>query len=213
DPEDVEGSAFQSLVQRSITAWDSLHHVDVEDATIDLHARLLRSSSSLESVMSGTPVSFWFFQRRESFMNQPVLMKWDPHRLDEYVLIPVAEGFVNKRDCIFVSHYWRAPHHPDPEAADLGVQQTFFQKGLARIPMLLRDCEFMWRFPTYEPRAWILYEVAAWALDHRSFFWSHDNRPFIHHLHEMFTSGVRPVFDKYGYKCTNESDLELVTGW
>ena len=243
DPEDVEGStssAFQSLVKRSIAAWDSLHHVDVEGATIDLHTSLLRSHSSLESVMDGN-VSFWFFQHRDSFMNQPVLMKWDPHRLDEYILIPVAEGFVNKRDCIFVSHYWRAPDHPDPEAADLsllrqdldtlewsyiwvdwtcmpqvprsGVQQTFFKKGLARIPMLLRDCEFMWRFPTFEPRAWILYEVAAWVLDHRSFFWSHDNRPFIHHLHEMFTSGVRPVFDKYGYKCTNESDLKLVTGW
>lgn len=242
--EHVEGStsssAFQSLIERSIAAWHSLNHF-VDDTTFDMNANSLRSHSSLESVMKGSPFTYWFFQRRESFMNQPVLMKWDPNRLDEYVLIPVARGFANKRDCFFVSHYWRTPHHPDPDAVDLTllrqdletqewsyiwvdwtcmpqvprseVQKTFFKRGLSQIPMLLRDCGFSWRFPTFEPRAWILYEIAAWVFDHKDFTWTDDNRPFIHHAFEMLTSGVRSVIDKYGYKCTNESDLDIVTGW
>ncbi len=242
--EHVEGStsssAFQSLIERSIAAWDLLNRFGVDDTTFDVHANSLKGHSSLESVMKGS-TAYWFFQRRESFMNQPVLMKWDPNRLDEYVLIPVAKGFVNKQDCFFVSHYWRTPHHPDPDAVDLallrqdletlewsyiwvdwtcmpqvprsGVQKTFFKRGLAQIPMLLRDCGFSFRFPTFEPRAWILYEIAAWVLDHKDFTWTDDNRPFIHHAFEMLTSGVRPVIDKYGYKCTNESDLDIVTGW
>ncbi|KAF9083381.1 hypothetical protein BGX29_003196 [Mortierella sp. GBA35] len=33
------------------------------------------------------------------------------------------------------------------------------------------------------------------------------------HVNEMVSSGVQPTFKKYGYQCTNQSDLTLVTGW
>ncbi|KAF9177937.1 hypothetical protein BGZ51_008114, partial [Haplosporangium sp. Z 767] len=29
----------------------------------------------------------------------------------------------------------------------------------------------------------------------------------------MVTNGVLPTLEKHGYRCTNQSDLKLVTGW
>ncbi|KAI9770342.1 MAG: hypothetical protein M1839_003219 [Geoglossum umbratile] len=237
--EQSEDGVFQSLVERSITAWQSLNYFDGRTTPGYMNINTLRRYSSLESVLEGR--RFWFFQRRESFMRQAVFMKWDPHRLDEYVLLPIDYGFVNKQDCFFVSHYWRTKQHPDPEAVDLSlmrqdlekikwsyiwvdwtclpqvprseVQEWYFNKILQCIPMLIRDCAFEWRFPTFEPRAWILLEVAENVFCHKGFIWTDDNRPFILHLQEMLAHGVRPVVDKYGYKCTSKSDLRLIIGW
>ena len=79
----------------------------------------LRNLTSLEALLENG--QFWFFQRKECFIRQKLLMKWDPDRLDTYILLPVHYGFVNNQDCFFVSHYWRTREHPDPNGQDMGL--------------------------------------------------------------------------------------------
>jgi len=199
----------------------------------------LRSYHSLEEVLKRR--GYWFFHLREPFLQQKVFLKWDPTRLDEYILLPISYGFVNKQDCFFVSHYWLTKEHPDPHAVDLvqiqqdlqtqewsyvwvdwtcvpqvprtELQQKYFNRMLQYIPMLVRDCGFEWRFPAFEPRGWILYEVAEHVLSTNRFTWTDDNRPFIQHVLQMLKDGVRPVVEKYGYQCTQKEDFDLLVGF
>jgi hypothetical protein len=113
-------------------------------------------------------------------MRQNLFMKWDPDCLDDYILLPIEYGFVNKRDCFFISHYWRTPKHPDPEGEDFRLirgdlddvewayvwmdwtclpqfpqnemQQRYLNRMLPCIPTIVRNCAFEWRFPKFEPR-------------------------------------------------------------
>ncbi|KAJ7776396.1 hypothetical protein B0H16DRAFT_1506662 [Mycena metata] len=92
------------------------------------------------------------------------------------------------------------------------LEQYYFGMLLQCIPMLVRDCAFEWRFPGWEPRAWILYEVTEFILGHRGYTITEDNTTFLHHIKEMVWLGVHYVLDKYNYRCTNASDMHLVTG-
>uniref|UniRef100_A0A093UUI3 Uncharacterized protein n=1 Tax=Talaromyces marneffei PM1 TaxID=1077442 RepID=A0A093UUI3_TALMA len=79
-------SSFKSLVERSITAWDSLaYYEDPKEKQREFD----RASSGLRRL-------------RRSFSQQDTFMKWEPDRLEEYILLPVTPGFVNKQDCFFV---------------------------------------------------------------------------------------------------------------
>ncbi|KAJ6474847.1 hypothetical protein C8R45DRAFT_1217244 [Mycena sanguinolenta] len=92
------------------------------------------------------------------------------------------------------------------------LEKDYFKKMLPYIPMLVRDCAFEWRFPAWEPRAWILYEVAEYITTHREYVTTEDNRPFLFHIQKMVLFGVHPVLHMYKYRCTNASDMALVTG-
>lgn len=233
-------AAFQSLVKRSITAWNSLNYVGVDQVEVARkNIEMLRSLSSIEAILENG--QFWFFQLKESFIQQQLLMKWHPVRLDEYILLPTDYGFVNCKNCFFISHYWHTREHPDPTGHDMRLfledlaheewsyiwvdwtcmpqaprskaQQTYFQKMLRFIPMLVRDCAFTWRFPAFEPRAWVLFEVAEYVLNHTEYIVTADIQIFISHVKAMFKEGVRSVVSKYGYVCTNGGDLPVVIGW
>jgi hypothetical protein len=100
-----------------------------------------------------------------------------------------------------------------PQAPRSEVQQKYFDKMLQCIPMIIHDCAFEWRFPQFEPRAWILFEVAEYVLNHSEFTITDDMEPFVSHVIEMIKEGVSQVIDKYGYKCTNKGDSQLVIRW
>ncbi|KAF5372419.1 hypothetical protein D9757_011625 [Collybiopsis confluens] len=240
---------FESLVKRSTAAWKRIQPEYAERGTFDenfsRNATRLRYSMSIQEVIYNR--QFWFFQLRDSFLNQKTFRKWDPSQLDHYVLLPLDYGFVNNADCVFVSHYWRTKDHPDPHGIDLDQfqrdlgmadgdwsgewsfiwvdwtcmpqsprtpdQKRYFRRMLRCISMLCRDCCMSWRFPDFRPRAWVLAEIAEYCLTHRNHVVTDDNRKFINHLQEMVVFGVRPVLEKYDYKCTSESDMRLVTGW
>lgn len=177
-------------------------------------------------------------------MEQDVMMKWDSDRLDDYILLPISYGFANNRDCYFISHYWRAKEHPDRGGEDLRsfkqylqkeersyiwvdwtcmpqnprteLERKYFKLMLQCIPMIVRDCGFMWKYLDFEPRAWILYEVAEFVLNHSGPISADDPTdilPFFRHTLEMRETSVRAVLKKHEYRCTNESDLHMVTGW
>lgn len=52
-------------------------------------------------------------------MRQDRLTKWDASRLGDYIVLPIDYGFVNNKDCYFISHYWREKDHPDRNGEDL----------------------------------------------------------------------------------------------
>jgi hypothetical protein len=239
-----EYAPFRSLVERSITAWNSLNYVGTigdKAGVFRRHTETLRRLDSVDTLLGTGVHQFWFFQLRESFFRQNGMTKWHPGRLDEYILLPIDYGFVNNRDCFFVSHYWHTREHPDPDGRDLHlfrgdlvqqewsyiwvdwtcmpqaprsqVQQGYFQRMLRFIPALLRDCAFEWRFPAFEPRAWILFEVAEFVLTHEKHAVTADIKPFVAHTIEMLKEGVRPIISKHRYACTNGSDLDFVIGW
>lgn len=233
--------AFQSLVEKSIVAWNSISFVGGDkNEAIEKHSTSLRKLDSIQDVLSGR--EYWFFQTREDFLSQSRPAKWDLNCLDRYVILPIDYGFVNSQDCYFISHFWRTKFHPDPEGTDLSQfredlqdqewsyvwldwtcmpqvprsenENRYFRKMLRSIPLLVQDCAFEWRFPTFEPRAWVLFEVATWLLNHSRTGWPTDDMaPFARHVGEMVSNGVIPTLEKHEYRCTTQGDMRLVTGW
>ena len=200
----------------------------------------MRRLVSLESLLECR--EYWFFQLRDSFLKQNRVTKWDPNNLGQYIILPIDYGFANNRDCFFISHFWRERHHPDPDGTDLrlfqddlkdpdwsyvwldwtcmpqvprtAVEQYYFDRMLRCIPMVVRDCGFEWRFPSFEPRAWVLFEVAEYMLNHKAHWITDDIKPFVSHVREMLRIGeVKPIIDKYNYRCTTKGDMRLVVGW
>ncbi|KAF9456610.1 hypothetical protein BDZ94DRAFT_1275292 [Collybia nuda] len=241
DATDPESESFQSLVNRSIAAWGTLKYVGKEkEIMFPKLIDTLRNIHSLEDLLKSHEL-FWFFQLRESFVEQKLLQKWNPDSLNSYILLPLHYGFANNQDCFYISHYWNTPEHPDPQGHDMRLfledigqtewsyvwvdwtclpqtprteaQKYYFKKMLRFIPALVRDCAFEWRFPAFAPRAWILYEVAEYMLNHSNYIITDDIEPFLSHVTEMVHEGVRPILTKYGYACTNGSDIPIITGW
>ena len=119
---------FRSLVERSIKAWKGLNQKGLTQA-IKQHSQVLRGLESLDDFLSFRDHQYWFFQLRESFMRQKAFQKWDPDRLDDYILLPVEDRFANETDCIFISHYWRARGNPDLQGEDLRPLQQRLRDG------------------------------------------------------------------------------------
>jgi tetratricopeptide (TPR) repeat protein len=120
---------FRSLVEHSIEAWKRVSYRRGKTQAIKKHSQVLRSLDSLDDFLNFRDHQYWFFQLRESFMRQKAFQKWDPDRLDDYILLPVEDRFANEADCIFISHYWRAPGHPDLQGEDLRPLQQRLHDG------------------------------------------------------------------------------------
>lgn len=236
--------AWNSLVSRSLAAWAALDrptHQLAESTLQDytgLDDFLTRFSTG-----AGGPV-FWFFQMRESFMSQETMTKWSRDRLDNYILLPGFPGFVTRDHFFFVSHFWHTHDNPDPNGKYLKLMQkeielqswsyiwvdwtclpqkprsdheeVYFLRALRTMPAIVRNCGFMWYYPGFEPRLWILYEVAEYVLtceNAHEHLATEDIKEFMHHVTEMREIGVRATLDKYGYKCTFDRDKECITPW
>src|SRR4051794_15800218 len=98
----ASSASWKSLVSRSLQAWNSL----VREPGILFQGMLQRFNTLDEFLSDGSGVMYWFFQRRDAFLLQQALSKWSPGRLDDYVLLPAAPGYVQRTECFFVSHFW-----------------------------------------------------------------------------------------------------------
>ena len=92
-------------------------------------------------------------------------------------------------------------------------QQQYFSRALKSIPKLVRNCTFLWHFPDFQPRLWVCFEAAEFALTRSRPISLTDLAPFMRHLREMRGYGAKYVLNRHGYRCTNQSDRELVIGW
>jgi hypothetical protein len=100
-----------------------------------------------------------------------------------------------------------------PQSPRDSTQEEYFHEMLTSVHKLIRDCAFEWRFASFKPRAWVLYEIAECVFNHIITPNTDDVKPFLRHLQEMHTAGVQPVLRKYGYHCTNDSDMSRITMW
>lgn len=93
-------------------------------------------------------------------------------------------------------------------------EEAYFLRSLATMSGIIRNCGFIWFYPPFEARMWILYEVAAYTLTcFESFEATPDIREFADHVQEMLRAGVRSVLEKYEYRCTYERDKAYLTSW
>lgn len=234
-------SAWSSLISRSIAAWNNIILVE-QPVPIDLHKALLRQYRSLDDFLVESPksVMFWFFQLRSAFMSQHRLKKWSRHELDDYVLLPAALGYVWRKDCFFVSHFWQSKDHPDPYGETLRRHQAelesqpwsyiwvdwtcmpqrqrslpeegYFHRCLGTMSGIIRNCGFMWFYPPFEPRLWILYEITEYVLTCEGGIpKEQDIELFLQHINEMFKVGVQVTLAKHDYRCSYDRDKEYLT--
>lgn len=175
-------------------------------------------------------------------MKQTRFMKFDLNRLEEYILLPMDDGFVNKKDCFYVSHLWRTREAPDPRGEDISLvrqdlstqswtyvwidwtclpqnasapaEKEYSNRMLMRTPVLMRECGFEWRYPAFQPRLWILVEVAQYMLNIRSgYAMTDDIKPFVDDVLAMKAEGVHQVITRRGYNCSVSRDYRLLVGW
>jgi hypothetical protein len=185
---------------------------------------------------------FWFFQTRRAFMSQKRFKKWSANDLDDYVLLPASSGFVSRRECFFVSHFWRARDMPDPDGTFLrlhqselasqpwsyiwvdwicmpqvprsAAEQAYFQRCLETMSGIIRNCGFTYFYPPFEPRLWILYEIAEYVLTcSGGMAVTSDNEVFLQHVDELLESGVQATLAKHSYRCSYVRDRQYLTSW
>ena len=185
--------AWTLLVRRSIKAWGALAS-DGESASPCFVKEALQNCRDLDDFLCdlSNTMMVWFFQRRDVFLSQDTLTKWSRERFDDYILLPATPGFVNRRDCFFVSHFWCRADNPDPDGEHLRLlqadlqhfewsyvwvdwtcipqsprqktEEAYFMRSLETMSGLIRNCGFACHYPPHEARLWILYEVAEYTL-------------------------------------------------
>jgi hypothetical protein len=175
-------------------------------------------------------------------MSQNHMKKWSRDELDDYVLLPALPGFVTRPDCFFVSHFWRTPGHPDPDGKYLRLHQAelepqtwsyiwvdwtcmpqsprlvleeeFFHRCLRTMSGIIRNCGFIYFYPPFEPRLWILYEITEYILTcDGGLGMTPDIKPFLQHIDEMVETSVQATLAKHGYRCSYECDRQYLTSW
>lgn len=235
--------AWESLVLRSIEASEVLGRKFAQ-GNHKLFKQFLQTSSCLDDFLfeAADSMMVWFFQRRDAFLSQETVTKWSRNVLDDYILLPAANGFVSREECFFVSHFWRTQEHPDPDGeclrllqADLRLQhwsyiwldwtcipqsprsqaeEAYFLRSLATMSGIIRNSGFIWFYPPFEARLWILYEIAEFTLTSSGFIpATPDIMEFMEHVQEMVQTGVRSVLNKYNYRCTYDRDKAFIISW
>lgn len=232
--------AWESLVLRSIAASEVLGRKSAQ-GTLKLFKEFLQQSSCLDDFLftAANSMMVWFFQQREAFLSQETLTKWSRNVLDDYILLPAVPGFVSREECFFVSHFWRTQEHPDPDGEYLRLlqavlrsqdwsyiwvdwtcipqsprsqaEEAYFLRSLPTISGVIRNCGFVWFYPPFEARLWILFEIAEFTLTSSGEIpLTPDIREFMEHVRQMIQTSVRSVLDKYNYRCTYTRDKAFI---
>lgn len=128
--------AWRSLVSRSVAAWDGLAttHQPIS-RNILLPRYILKECHSLDDFFNknSNTLMFWFFQQRSAFMLQKRMKKWSCDELNDYILLPASPGFVSRRDCFFLSHFWQSQDDPDLDGEYLRLHQAKLKIGRAHV--------------------------------------------------------------------------------
>jgi len=234
-------AGWRSLVQRSIATWEK---VSTNRLAGDTLAEFHSLDYFFKSFHQGGYMMFWFFQQRDAFMSQRCMEKWSRDRLDDYVLLPAMPGFVTRNNSFFVSHFWRTRDDPDPGGEYLRLhqsqlkgqewqyiwvdwtcmpqsprsrrEQAYFNTCLRTMSGIIRNCGFIYFYPPFEARLWILYEITEYVLTCDGGVASiktPDVEPFLDHVDEMLKVGVQTTLEKHGYRCSYDGDRQYLMSW
>lgn len=101
-----------------------------------------------------------------------------------------------------------------PQAPRSLVEEKYFRRTLATVSGIIRNCGFVWFYPPFEARIWILYEIAEFTLtSSNAFAPTSDIQNFVDHVEEMVQDGVCQVLNRYNYRYTFEHDKVFLTSW
>lgn len=82
------------------------------------------------------------------------------------------------------------------------------------MPAIIRNCGFMYYYPPWEPRVWILYEIAEFRLTSEGeVIKTFDSMTYLYHVQEMLDVGVAATLRTHGYRCTDERDQDYLLSW
>jgi hypothetical protein len=77
---------------------------------------------------------------------------------------------------------------------------------------IIRNCGSSYFYPPFEPRLWILYEIAEyWLTNFDGIGITDDNETFPKHIQKMAFSGVQATLTKYAYRCSYDRDRQYLT--
>ncbi|KAF2750955.1 hypothetical protein M011DRAFT_464746 [Sporormia fimetaria CBS 119925] len=183
----------------------------------------------------------WFFQLRNAFMSQKRLKKWSPHTLDNYILcsqprqgsyrVPIVSSLATSGaqdpdpdgECLRL-HQENMESQPWmyiwvdwtclPQSPRTAQQQAYFDRCLRTMSAIIRNCGFTYFYPPFEPRLWILYEIAEYILTCRDAQPpTHDAEIFFQHIAEMEENGVQATLKNHSYHCSSDEDWLYLVPW
>jgi hypothetical protein len=77
---------------------------------------------------------------------------------------------------------------------------------------IIRNCDFIYFYPPFEPRLWILYEITEYLLTcSGGIAITPDIAPFLQHVTEMQETGVQATLVKHNYRCSYARDRQHLT--
>ncbi|KAF5847051.1 hypothetical protein GGP41_003294 [Bipolaris sorokiniana] len=79
---------------------------------------------------------------------------------------------------------------------------------------IIRNTGFIYFYPPFKPRLWILYEVAEYRLTcSGGILKTHDIELFLEHIDEMIEKGVQKTLKKHHYRCYEDRDRKYLASW
>ena len=102
-------------------------------------------------------------------------------------------------------------HAPEPTSPP---EEAYFHLCLGTMSGIIRNCGFAYFYPPFEPRLWILYEIAEYVLTcDETILNTPDIKPFVQHIDEMLKTGVQATLARHGYRCSYDRDRQYLTSW
>ena len=94
------------------------------------------------------------------------------------------------------------------------LEEGYFYRCLNTMSGIIRNCGFIYFYPPFEPRLWILYEITQYVLTcSGGIGMTSDIEPFLQHIDEMLRIGVQATLAKYGYRCAYDRDRQYLIPW
>jgi len=79
---------------------------------------------------------------------------------------------------------------------------------------IIRNCGFIFFYPPFEPRLWILYEITEFLLTSTgSLELIPDIAQYLQQVDELVEQGVQPTLAKFNYRCSYDGDRQYLTAW
>jgi hypothetical protein len=93
-------------------------------------------------------------------------------------------------------------------------EENYFHRSLQTMSGIIRNCGFIYFYPPFEPRLWILYEITEFMLTCSGITaLTPDIKTYLNHIDEMISAGVQATLVKHGYRCSYDRDRQYLTSW
>jgi hypothetical protein len=101
-----------------------------------------------------------------------------------------------------------------PQIPRSPAEEVYIHRSLQTMSGINRNCGFIYFYPPFEPRLWILYEITEFILTSSGFTAvTSDIKKYLNHIDGMISAGVQATLVKHGYRCSYDRDRQYLTSW